>query len=64
VDKEEARRLALARLAELRKLSWSELGRFVDNPEHVDITGPSGTTYQLETLAFWDGETGGAFTSS
>jgi hypothetical protein len=22
--------------------------------EHADVTGPSGTTHQVETLAFWD----------
>ena len=54
MDKTEARGLASERLAELRKLSWSELSRFVDEPEHVDVTGPSGATYQLETLAVWE----------
>lgn len=40
-------------------LSWSELGRLTEEPEHVDVTGPSGATYQVETLAVWDAKPGG-----
>lgn len=58
MDKDEARRLALERLGELRELSWSELRRFVDEPENVDITGASGVTYQVETTAVWDTKPG------
>jgi hypothetical protein len=36
------------------RLSWSELRRFVDNPEHVDVTVGSGAPYQVETLALWE----------
>ena len=55
MDKAEARVIALARVRELRELSWAELReRYLDREEHADVTGPSATTYQVETLAFWD----------
>jgi hypothetical protein len=60
VDKDEARRLALARIAELRQLGWSELrDRYLQRPETVEVGGPSGTRYQVETQAFWDRGTEG-----
>ena len=56
MNKAEARELALARVAELRQLDWSELrDRYLRRPETLEVSGPSGTTYQVETEAFWDG---------
>ena len=55
MDKAEARTLALARLRELRDVSWTELReRYLDNDETVEVTGSSGVVYQVETQAFWD----------
>jgi hypothetical protein len=57
MNKAEARELALARVAELRQLDWSELrDRYLRRPETLEVSGPSGTTYQVETEAFWDGD--------
>ena len=53
VDKAEARQLLAAKIAELRRHSYSDLLRFIE-PEGLEVTGPSGATYQLEVEAFWD----------
>jgi hypothetical protein len=55
VDEAEARGVALARVRELRELSWAELrDRYLDRDETVDVTGPSGMSYQVETQVLWD----------
>jgi hypothetical protein len=54
LDKEEARAIGAAKIDELRTLSYQELLRFMD-PVHQDVMGASGTDYQVEVLAFWDG---------
>jgi hypothetical protein len=59
MTKDEARRIALERVAELRGLSWIDLrDRYLDQPETVERLGASGVTYQVETEAFWDGAEG------
>jgi hypothetical protein len=56
MNREEAREIARARLAELRRLSWQELrDRYLHRPETVAVSGSSGTVYQVETEVFWDG---------
>jgi len=56
VNEAEARAIALERIRELRALNWEDVRvRYLKNPEAVEVTGPSGTTYQVETEAFWDG---------
>jgi hypothetical protein len=60
VDKAEARGIALVRLNELRRLSWAELrDGYLDQPKTVEAMGTSGTMYQVETLAIWDGPVDG-----
>jgi hypothetical protein len=59
MNKDEARKIALERVAELRELSWIDLRDRVDQPETVERRGASGVTYQVETEAFWDGAEGG-----
>ncbi len=55
VDKAEARRIALDRIAELRRLSYQELhARFLNNPQCLETPGASGAMYQVETEALWD----------
>jgi len=55
VNKDEARKIARARIDELRRLPWEELReRYLTRPETVEVSGPSGMTYQVETEAFWD----------
>ena len=56
MNKAEAREVALARVAELRQLDWSELrDRYLRRPETLEVSRPSGAAYQVETEAFWDG---------
>jgi hypothetical protein len=54
LDKDEARAIGARKIDELRTLPYEELLRFMD-PVHQDVTGGSGTVYQVEVLAFWDG---------
>jgi hypothetical protein len=59
VDKVEARNIALAQIHDLRRMGWSALrDRYLDSPETVEISGDSGTIYQVEIEAFWDGRAG------
>ena len=61
MDKAEARALARTKVEALRGVSWSELReRYLDDSETVEVSSPSGTTYQVETSAVWDGEKEGA----
>ncbi len=42
-------------------MSWEELrAAYLKRPETVEVRGPSGTTYQVETEALWDGGKDGA----
>jgi hypothetical protein len=60
MDKAEAAAVARDRIAELRRLSWAELrDRYLGNPETIEVDGPSGATYQVETHAVWDGKKDG-----
>jgi hypothetical protein len=55
MDEAEATRIMQDRLATLRKFAPAELaGRYLDNPSTDEVTADSGTTYQIETQAFWD----------
>jgi hypothetical protein len=56
VDNAEARAVASARLNELRAESYEELSRrLLGRQETDEVLGASGTHYQLEALAFKDG---------
>jgi hypothetical protein len=54
IDKDEARAVGARKIDELRTLRYEELVRFIE-PVHEDVTGRSGTVYQVEVVAFWDG---------
>jgi hypothetical protein len=56
MDKAEAHSSSANRLESLRRTSYDELvERLLDDSETVEVAGPSGTTYQVESQAFWDG---------
>jgi hypothetical protein len=56
VNKDEARKVALEQSRALREMSWAQLReRYLNESETVEVTGPSGTVYQVQTRAFWDG---------
>jgi hypothetical protein len=60
VDKSEARQVAQAQIAELRRQSWTELrDSYLDKPGSTEVTGASGAEYQLEIQAVWDGKPNG-----
>ena len=54
LDEDEARAVGARKIDELRTLPYEELVRFIE-PVHEDVTGGSGTVYQVEVVAFWDG---------
>jgi hypothetical protein len=57
MDKAEAREMALAKIRDLREMTWQELReRYLRSSETEEVEAPSGTTYQRETSAVWDGE--------
>lgn len=59
MDREEARRLLIGKLAEYRKLSYAELVRMIGKDEYPQVTGPSNQEYQIEIQFMWDHREGG-----
>jgi hypothetical protein len=54
MDEEEAKRILDPHIRRLRKLPYSELVRYVKDIEAFEVTGESGTIYNLELQALWD----------
>ena len=40
-------------------MRYRELQQFLGNPDSIDVFGPSGQRYGIETEAFWDDKRGG-----
>ena len=59
MDKVEALSVLQRQLERYRGLGYAELLRLLDEVVSLEVTGPSGTTYQVEIEAVWDGATGG-----
>lgn len=59
MDREEAQTLLNARLDEYRQLTYDQLAARVGDEEFPEISGPSGTQYQLEIQIVWDDKPGG-----
>ena len=59
MDRDEALKLLDAKLDEYRKLSHAELAAKIGDEEVVEVTGPSGTAYQIEIQITWDGRPSG-----
>lgn len=60
MDTEEATRLLAPHVERLRRVPYSDLVRYVDEVEAFEVTGESGTMYNVEIQAFWDsGQKGG-----
>jgi len=51
---DEARTIVKEKLEPYRHKSYAELVEMVGKPDTFEITGPSGTEYQVEIEAFWD----------
>jgi len=56
MDRLEAGRLLAAFIEDLQKRPYSELRQFLSNPTCVEVSGSSGTRYQVEYEALWDSE--------
>jgi len=56
----EAGRLLLTKLAEYRGLDYEDLASRIGTEERFEIVGPSGSEYQLEVLFLQDDPQGGA----
>ena len=59
MDKDEARFVVAQQLHSYRELSYAELLRLLDRPDDFEVSGPSGTTYQMQVEALWDDKRGG-----
>ena len=59
MDRDEALKLLDAKLDEYRKLSYTEVAAKIGDEEVVEVTGPSGTAYQIEIQIVWDGKPNG-----
>jgi hypothetical protein len=60
MDREEAQTLLKTKLDEYRNLSYDQLVARVGDEEFPEVTGPSGTQYQIEIQIVWDDKKGGA----
>jgi hypothetical protein len=54
VDKPEARSILRELLDELRRSTYAELKKRLDEVEVREVVGSSGAVYQVEIEAFWD----------
>jgi hypothetical protein len=54
VEKREARSILQELLDELRERPYSELAKLIGDSQQREITGESGTRYQVEMEAVWD----------
>ncbi|HEY7713523.1 MAG TPA: hypothetical protein VIE90_03410 [Candidatus Binatia bacterium] len=59
MDKAEASRILAEELARYRRESYASLQRLLKEVDAYEITGPSGTNYQIEIQAVWDDQTSG-----
>ena len=56
----EAKWLLLRHLAALRRQPYAQLAERIDDADHIQVTGRSGRTHQIEMLYFWDAKPGGS----
>ena len=59
MDKEEAKDILTKELEAYRKQSYEDLLRLINTQDTKEVTGHSGTVYQLEFQAVWDGKKDG-----
>lgn len=59
MDKGEALDVLKKHLMQYRGRSHRELQALLKEPDVLVVTGPSGTEYQIEIQAVWDGRRGG-----
>ncbi len=54
MDKQEAKAILSVQLDEYRRRSYSDLRNLLESQETSEVTGDSGTRYQLEFYSIWD----------
>ena len=54
MDREEALGLLNAKLDDYRKMSYADLSAKIGYEEFLEVTGASGTEYQIEIHVTWD----------
>ncbi len=54
MNTKEARSILSDVISDLRELPYEELSRFIEDPGLLEMTGDSGTWYQLEIIVFID----------
>jgi hypothetical protein len=54
MNKAEAREVLAAAIERLRSTPRDSLLRLIDESVNYEVTGPSGTVYQVELEAWWD----------
>jgi hypothetical protein len=54
MNKAEAREVLAAAIERLRSTPRDNLLRLIDESVNYEVTGPSGTVYQVELEAWWD----------
>lgn len=59
MEHQEALYLLNTKLDEYRRFSYTELASKIGDEEVVEVTGPSGTAYQIEIQIVWDGKPNG-----
>jgi len=59
VNREEAKSLLEGQLLPYRSLGYERLLRLLKKQDVFEVVGASGTVYQLEIQAAWDGRKGG-----
>ena len=59
MDKQEAKRVLKDQLVPYRSLGYERLRRLLNEQDVFEVTGASGTVYQVEIQAVWEGRKGG-----
>ena len=59
VDRQEARELLNKHLGSYRAEGYTALLRLLHKPDSFEVEAASGTEYQIEISAVWDGKDGG-----
>ena len=59
MDRAEARGVLSEKLDDYRELTYTELVARLGSHEHLSVSSPSNTEYQIEIQFMWDGETEG-----
>jgi len=54
VNEAEASSVLVQELARYRAMPYAELLSMLDETKHIDVSGPTGTNYQVDIQVMWD----------